>query len=247
MSSSCFLRSYLRLRLFSLLRRSGPTTAAVHPFAPHRSARPHVPYAALRQRPILFRYYVCIVEVAAEPISVPFTVIHERRQRSILLRSMSSNANAEEAVMPRSMPVTVAHELLTAGHRYLDVRTVKEFSGWHAVGAVNIPYMLESVSVTIMTSSSSVKITKIPIFLESLFLQYLNHRSWSCSTFYIEAQVNRSGNGCLSGKRSLMAASELSNAGFTGITDVAGGFSAWVENGLPTDQKEPVRQSTCFL
>ncbi|XP_065030885.1 thiosulfate sulfurtransferase 16, chloroplastic-like [Musa acuminata AAA Group] len=59
---------------------------------------------------------------------------------------MSSNANAEEAVMPRSVAVTVAHELLTAGHRYLDVRTVKEFSGGHAVGAVNIPYMLESVS-----------------------------------------------------------------------------------------------------
>ncbi|CAL9069703.1 unnamed protein product [Musa banksii] len=227
MSSSCFLRSYLRLRLFSLLRRSGPTTAAVHPFAPHRSARPHVPYAALRQRPILFRYYVCIVEVAAEPISVPFTVIHERRQRSILLRSMSSNANAEEAVMPRSVAVTVAHELLTAGHRYLDVRTVKEFSGGHAVGAVNIPYMLESVSVTIMTSSSSVKITKIPIFLESLFLQYLNHR-----TLVRSATSNR---GCLSRKRSLVAASELSNAGFTGITDVAGGFSAWVENGLPTE------------
>ncbi|RRT49511.1 hypothetical protein B296_00050090 [Ensete ventricosum] len=90
--------------------------AAVHPLAPHRSARLHVPYAAaLRQRPILFR-------------------------------SMSSNANAEEAVMPRSVPVTLAHEFLTAGHRYLDVRTVKEFSGGHAVGAVNIPYMLESVS-----------------------------------------------------------------------------------------------------
>ncbi|URE23590.1 RHOD [Musa troglodytarum] len=40
--------------------------------------------------------------------------------------------------------------------------------------------------------------------------------------------------GCLSGKRSSMAATELSNAGFTGITDVSGGYSAWVENGLPT-------------
>ncbi|RZS11501.1 hypothetical protein BHM03_00042847 [Ensete ventricosum] len=121
--------------------------AAVHPLAPHRSARLHVPYAAaLRQRPILFRYYGCIAEVAAEPRSVPVTVVHERRHRSILLRSMSSNANAEEAVMPRSVPVTLAHEFLTAGHRYLDARTVKEFSGGHAVGAVNIPYMLESVS-----------------------------------------------------------------------------------------------------
>ncbi|URD84267.1 RHOD [Musa troglodytarum] len=144
--SSCFLRSSLRLRLFSLLRRSEPTMAAAHPFAPHRTARPHVPYAALRQRPTLFRYYGCVAEVAAEPRSVPVTVVHERRQGPILLRSMSSNANAEEAVMPRSVPVAVAHELLTAGHRYLDVRTLKEFIGGHAVGAVNIPYMLESVS-----------------------------------------------------------------------------------------------------
>ncbi|URD84279.1 RHOD [Musa troglodytarum] len=141
--SSCFLRSSLRLRLFSLLRRSEPTMAAAHPFAPHRTARPHVPYAALRQRPTLFRYYGCVAEVAAEPRSVPVTVVHERRQGPILLRSMSSNANAEEAVMPRSVPVAVAHELLTAGHRYLDVRTLKEFIGGHAVGAVNIPYMLE--------------------------------------------------------------------------------------------------------
>ncbi|URE36740.1 IQ calmodulin-binding motif [Musa troglodytarum] len=91
------------------------------------------------------------------------------------IRSMASNVSAEEAGVPRSVPVAVAHELLKAGHRYLDVRTEEEFSGGHAVGA-----------------------------------------------------------GCLSGKRSSMAATELSNAGFTGITDISGGYSAWVENGLPT-------------
>ncbi|XP_043709915.1 senescence-associated protein DIN1 [Telopea speciosissima] len=42
--------------------------------------------------------------------------------------------------------------------------------------------------------------------------------------------------GCQSGKRSLMAATELATAGFTGVTDIAGGYSAWVQNGLPTDQ-----------
>ncbi|KAL0396926.1 UNVERIFIED_CONTAM: Senescence-associated protein DIN1 [Sesamum calycinum] len=39
--------------------------------------------------------------------------------------------------------------------------------------------------------------------------------------------------GCKIGKRSLMASSQLLSAGFTGITDMAGGFDAWVENGLP--------------
>ncbi|RWV96493.1 hypothetical protein GW17_00040789, partial [Ensete ventricosum] len=49
--------------------------------------------------------------------------------------------------------------------------------------------------------------------------------------------------GCRSGKRSLMAAAELTSAvsnsfsqGFTGITDIAGGYSAWVQNRLPTEQ-----------
>nr|CAB3469055.1 unnamed protein product [Digitaria exilis] len=42
--------------------------------------------------------------------------------------------------------------------------------------------------------------------------------------------------GCQSGKRSLMAATELCSAGFTAVTDIAGGFSSWRENGLPTAQ-----------
>ncbi|KAL0907882.1 hypothetical protein M5K25_022333 [Dendrobium thyrsiflorum] len=42
--------------------------------------------------------------------------------------------------------------------------------------------------------------------------------------------------GCQSGKRSLMAAAELSFAGFTGLTDVAGGYASWVQNNLPTEQ-----------
>ncbi|CAD5197040.1 unnamed protein product [Musa acuminata subsp. malaccensis] len=133
---------------------------------------------------------------------------------------MSSNANAEEAVMPRSVAVTVAHELLTAGHRYLDVRTVKEFSGGHAVEVCLCPFLTPICD----TQSLNLLMQKLYDNIRKIIL-----------------------GGCLSGKRSLMAASELSNAGFTGITDVAGGFSAWVENGLPTEQKEPVRQSTCFL
>ncbi|KAG6494225.1 hypothetical protein ZIOFF_049244 [Zingiber officinale] len=42
-------------------------------------------------------------------------------------------------------------------------------------------------------------------------------------------------NGSQSGRRSLMAAAELAAAGFTGITDVEGGFSLWLQNRLPVD------------
>ncbi|CAK7346092.1 unnamed protein product [Dovyalis caffra] len=47
-------------------------------------------------------------------------------------------------VQPRSVPVHVAHELLQAGHQYLDVRTHDEFRAGHPSGAMNIPYMFKN-------------------------------------------------------------------------------------------------------
>ncbi|KAG5623254.1 hypothetical protein H5410_008472 [Solanum commersonii] len=41
--------------------------------------------------------------------------------------------------------------------------------------------------------------------------------------------------GCQLGKRSFMAATELLAAGFTGVTDIAGGYAAWTESGLPIE------------
>eukprot|EP00268_Persea_americana_P057301 TRINITY_DN6855_c0_g2_i1.p1 TRINITY_DN6855_c0_g2~~TRINITY_DN6855_c0_g2_i1.p1 ORF type:complete len:179 (+),score=29.94 TRINITY_DN6855_c0_g2_i1:502-1038(+) len=113
--------------------------------------------------------------------------------------------------VPRSVPVRVAHELLQAGHHYLDVRTVEEFSAGHAVGAVNVPYMFK-----IGTGMS-----KNPNFLEEV-----------SSLFGKDNEIIV---GCQSGKRSLMAATDLSSAGFTGVTDIAGGYSAWKQNELPTE------------
>ncbi|XP_020973162.1 uncharacterized protein LOC107632439 isoform X1 [Arachis ipaensis] len=40
--------------------------------------------------------------------------------------------------------------------------------------------------------------------------------------------------GCKSGKRSKMAATDLLDAGFSGVKDVAGGYDDWTQNGLPT-------------
>ncbi|KAF4350271.1 hypothetical protein F8388_017655 [Cannabis sativa] len=100
--------------------------------------------------------------------------------------------NLEATRVPISVPVRVAHELLQAGHRYLDVRTPEEFSAGHAPGAVNIPYMYRVGSDEIIV-------------------------------------------GCQSGKRSMMAATDLLASGYTYITDIAGGFATWSHNSLPME------------
>ncbi|PIA35565.1 hypothetical protein AQUCO_03500135v1 [Aquilegia coerulea] len=128
------------------------------------------------------------------------------------LMAMASGENAENKIaLPKSVPVRVAHELLQAGHHYLDVRTAEEFSAGHALGAVNIPYMFKA--------GDGMK--KNPDFLVEVSKRFGKDD---------EIIV-----GCQSGRRSLMAATDLSTAGFTGVTDIAGGYSAWRQNGLPTE------------
>ncbi|KAL5225781.1 hypothetical protein ABZP36_012420 [Zizania latifolia] len=124
--------------------------------------------------------------------------------------ALRSEAEAEVAV-PRSVPVRVAYELQQAGHRYLDVRTEGEFAGGHPAEAVNVPYMYKTGS----------GLTKNMHFLEKV-----------STVFGKEDEIIV---GCQSGRRSLMAASELCSAGFTAVTDIAGGFSAWRENELPVN------------
>ncbi|KAF3440366.1 hypothetical protein FNV43_RR18650 [Rhamnella rubrinervis] len=119
--------------------------------------------------------------------------------------------NLEATGVPTSVPVRVAHELLQAGHKYLDVRTPEEFSAGHAPGAVNIPYMYRIGS----------GMTKNPHFLAEV----LSH-------FRKEDEIIV---GCLSGKRSMMAASDLLVAGFSCITDIAGGYATWTQSSLPTE------------
>ncbi|KAJ1260801.1 hypothetical protein BS78_10G260000 [Paspalum vaginatum] len=112
---------------------------------------------------------------------------------------------------PRSVTVHMAYALQQAGHRYLDVRTESEFSAGHPESAVNIPYLFRTASGT----------TKNARFLEQV-----------ARTFGKDDGIIV---GCQSGKRSLMAATELCSAGFTAVTDIAGGFSSWKESGLPVN------------
>ncbi|KAL1217081.1 Thiosulfate sulfurtransferase 16 [Cardamine amara subsp. amara] len=116
---------------------------------------------------------------------------------------------AEERV-PSSVSVTVAHELLLAGHRYLDVRTSEEFRQGHACGAINVPYMLQGAS----------GMSKNTDFLE----QVSSHFGQSDEIIV----------GCRSGGRSSKATTDLVNAGFTGVKDITGGYAAWTHHGLPT-------------
>ncbi|KAK3134602.1 hypothetical protein QOZ80_6AG0551220 [Eleusine coracana subsp. coracana] len=142
----------------------------------------------------------------------PRLVAAANTARGFIAVRCSVDALPAEAAAPRSVPVRVAYELQQAGHRYLDVRTEGEFSAGHPQGAVNIPYMHNNGS----------GMTKNTHFLEQV------------STIF--GKDDEIIVGCQSGKRSLMAAAELCAAGFNAVTDIAGGFSSWRDNGLPVNQ-----------
>ncbi|KAM7257673.1 hypothetical protein ACFE04_013414 [Oxalis oulophora] len=124
-----------------------------------------------------------------------------------------TKGNLEATGIPTSVPVRVAHELHLAGHRYLDVRTPEEFSAGHVPGAINVPYLYKAHS----------GMKKNPHFLQEVSSHFAK---------YDEIIV-----GCQLGKRSLMAATELLAAGYLAITDIAGGYAAWKQTGLPTTEE----------
>ncbi|XP_010466079.1 PREDICTED: thiosulfate sulfurtransferase 16, chloroplastic isoform X2 [Camelina sativa] len=95
---------------------------------------------------------------------------------------------AEERRVPSSVSVTVAHDLLLAGHRYLDVRTPEEFSQGHPCGAINVPYLKRGPS----------GMSKNPDFLE----QVSSHFGQSDDIIV----------GCQSGGRSFIATTDLLDA-----------------------------------
>ncbi|XP_002969639.2 thiosulfate sulfurtransferase 16, chloroplastic [Selaginella moellendorffii] len=117
------------------------------------------------------------------------------------------SSSTESAVS--SVPVQVAHDLLKAGHHYLDVRTPEEFAAGHVEGAVNIPFMYKF---------GTGMITNLDFVPE------------------VSARFNKDDEivvGCQSGRRSMAAATELLASGFTGVTDMGGGYGAWIQSNLP--------------
>lgn len=140
------------------------------------------------------------------------SIITHNDRNSSLSWMATVGENVEFTTTPTSVPVRVAHELLQAGHRYLDVRTPEEFSAGHAVGAINIPYLFRVGS----------GMTKNPNFVDEV----LSH-------FRKDDEIIV---GCSWGKgHSWLAVTDLLTAGFTGVTDIAGGFAAWSQNELPVE------------
>lgn len=127
------------------------------------------------------------------------------------LRRLQFRARHAEPTTIRSVPVQVAHELINAGHHYLDVRTQEEYAAGHVEHSVNIPYLVKAGP----GMSKNLK-----------FLEEVGKHFDKDDEILI---------GCQSGRRSLMAAAELRAANFTGVTDMGGGYRTWKESGLPVN------------
>ncbi|KAE8695887.1 Rhodanese-like domain-containing protein 15 [Hibiscus syriacus] len=143
------------------------------------------------------------------------------RKRMSFRTKATRRGNVQMTEVPTSVPVRVAHELHQAGHTYLDFRlqflrcfcrTPEECSVGHVPGAINIPYFYR-------LGSGMAKNPRFPAEVSAHFGQY-------------DEII-----GCHLGKRSLMAATDLLAAGFTAVTDIARGYAAWTQNGLPRDSR----------
>jgi len=116
-----------------------------------------------------------------------------------------------------------AHRLLGQGDTYIDVRTEPEFAAGHPAGAISIPVVFPDPATRQMTIN--------PDFLP-----------------VVQAHVARGAQvvvGCQSGMRSQRAAELLTQAGYTNVANMQGGFggmrdqtgrtvvAGWQESGLP--------------
>lgn len=96
--------------------------------------------------------------------------------------------------------VEEAKALLDEGFIYVDVRSVPEYAAGHPVGAQNVPYM----------HAAAGGMQKNPDFLAVMEALYAKDAALVI--------------GCQSGQRSMRAARELLDAGFTQIVELRPGF-----------------------
>jgi rhodanese-related sulfurtransferase len=122
--------------------------------------------------------------------------------------------------MIKSISVQEAHQQQRSGSTYLDVRSVPEFENGHPAGAYNIPLLHLDPATRQMTPN--------PDFLSTVQ-----------ANFPADAKLVI---GCQAGARSLKACEALAAAGYTNVTNVAGGFggsprgeAGWTQAGLPVE------------
>ncbi|KAL6135061.1 hypothetical protein ACLB2K_067289 [Fragaria x ananassa] len=147
---------------------------------------------------------------------------------------MAEEAKRGEDV--KSVDVFTAKGLLSTGHLYLDVslisaviseltrpissikfylriyRTSEEFKTSHIENAINVPYMFKTQEGKVKNPQFLTRISSILKKQDHLVV------------------------GCNSGGRSLKACVDLLNEGFEHVTNMEGGYSSWVDNGLAGDK-----------
>ena len=116
-----------------------------------------------------------------------------------------------------------AHKLLSEGYRYIDVRTEGEFANGHPATAVNIPVAVPDPATRQMVMN--------PDFLSVVEAHFAKDASIVV--------------GCQAGGRSQRAAELLTQAGYSRVVNMQGGFggardqtghmvvAGWKERGLP--------------
>ncbi|CAM8899323.1 unnamed protein product [Rhodiola kirilowii] len=114
----------------------------------------------------------------------------------------------------RTVDVYTAKGLLEVGYKYLDVRTAEEFEKSHVNDAVNVPYFFFTEQGKVVNP------------------EFLNEVSLVCNK---EDQLVV---GCNSGGRSLRACVDLLNAGYENPTNMDGGYSTWLREGLTGDKAD---------
>lgn len=121
----------------------------------------------------------------------------------------------------KHLTVQQAHQQQSNGATYLDVRSIPEFQQGHPQGAFNIPLL--------HMDPGSGQMRPNPEFLDVV------RKTFTPDTTLVV--------GCKMGGRSAQACELLSNAGFTSVSNVLGGWggapqqghTGWVQAGLPVE------------
>ncbi|KAJ7978606.1 Rhodanese-like domain-containing protein [Quillaja saponaria] len=120
-----------------------------------------------------------------------------------------------------TVDVHAAKDLLKSGYQYLDVRSVEEFKKSHVENALNVPYMFITEEGRVKNPDFLAQVTAI--------CKKEHHLVVACN----------------SGGRSLHASVDLLGAGFEHVTNMGGGYSAWVDSGLAGDKAAEELKTAC--
>ncbi|KAM4099239.1 hypothetical protein ACJW30_07G142200 [Castanea mollissima] len=130
-----------------------------------------------------------------------------------------------------TVDVHTAKDLLGSGHHYLDVRSVEEFNKSHIDNALNVPYTFITEESNQNQKHKGIMIRSLK-FLQTHFIQFPNKEDHLVV-------------GCNSGGRSFRACVDLLNAGYKDVTNMGGGYSAWVDSGLASDKPPEELKTAC--